>query len=365
MQTQLPLRSTLGFGRAPRLILVALLILMLAIGGALVGSQLLRPPLPSPFGLAGNGLLASEVDGAIVLMEPDGSNVRPLALPFQGVSGTSFSRGGTRLAAWATPVPGRESEKSLFVANVDGSGSFELDPTTLVTAPGFRIAWSPDDQRLAFSGSGDRLFVADVAARTIRELGLDGSITFRKDPAWAPDGRLAYRCTTADGALHLCVMSADFQDEQILKTSPGTDWAFHAPSWSHDGSSITYQVDDAVDWPASNPGYDVATIDVASGAERILTLGFVPHSILPVWSADDRHIVFLTSDAAAVVRSDGTGLRKLGDRACEWFEPSPDGAVVACQMLGQVVLYPIAGGTPTIIALDGNADSVAWQRVAN
>ena len=68
MQTQLSLRNYFGLGRTPRLILVGLLILALTVGGVVVGSQLLRQqPLPPPFGLAGNGLLAANVNGEIVL----------------------------------------------------------------------------------------------------------------------------------------------------------------------------------------------------------------------------------------------------------------------------------------------------------
>lgn len=367
MQTQLSLRRYLDLGRSPRLILVGLLILALTIGGVLVGSQLLRrSPLPPPFGLAGNGVLASNIDGAIVLMEPDGSNMRRLVLPFNGITGTSFSRDGTRIAAWATPDAAREGEKSLIVANADGSGAFEVDRTNLVTEPGFRIAWSPDDRRLAFSGSGDQLFIVDIDARTVREIALDQKIMFRKDPAWAPDGRLAFRCTTTDGVLHLCVMSADFQAEQMLQTSPGTDWAFHGPSWSHDGRSIAYQVDDAIDHPSSAPGFDVAVIELTTGTERILTRGFAPDTILPIWTPDDRHVLFGTETGPGVVRSDGTGLRLFEQRSCEWIEPSPDGAFATCPSGNQVVLYPIeGGGQPTVIELGGRADFVNWQRVAH
>jgi WD40-like Beta Propeller Repeat len=365
MQTQLSLRNYLGFGRPLRLILVAVLILALVAGGIIVGSQLQRQQsLPPPFGLAGNGLLASSIGGEIVLVQPDGSNVQRLEMPFKDITGASFSRDGTRFAAWATPDAGRGSQKSLIVANADGSGGFEVDPTKLIGDPGFRIAWSPDDRRLAFSGGGDRLFVVDIDARTIVEIGRDPSFTFRKDPAWAPDGRLAYRCTTTEGVLHLCVMSPDFQAEQILATSPGTDWAFHAPSWSHDGKKIAYQVDDAIDHGPADIGFDVATIDLASRRETILTRGLVEDAIVPVWSPDDRHVLFQTERAPGAVRSDGTGLQIFGDKPCEWIEPSPDGAFATCPTGNQVVLYPIEGnGQATVIELGGHVDSVNWQRV--
>lgn len=366
MQTQISLRNYFGFGRPARLILVGLLILALTVGGIVVGSQLLQQqPLPPPFGLAGNGLLAANVNGEIVLMEPDGSTAQPLVLPFEGVTGTSFSRDGTRIAAWATPDTGRASQKSLIVANADGSESFEVDHAKLVGDPGFRIAWSPDDRRLAFSGSGDRLYVADIDARTISELGPDESMKFRKDPAWAPDGRLAYQCTTS-GVPHLCVMSADFQVEQVLQTSAGTEFAFHAPSWSHDGKVIAYQVDDTIDPQPGGFGWDVATIDVATGKEKVLTRGFADHTILPVWSPDDRHVLFLTAGGPGVVRSDGTGLRILGQTSCASIESSPDGALATCPSGNEVVLYPIqGGGQPTVIELGDPVEFVNWQRVAN
>lgn len=363
MQTQLSLRNYFGLGRSGRLILVGLLILVLTVGGVVVGSRLLQErPLPPPFGLAGNGLLASYSDGEIILMEPDGSNVQRLVLPFDGVTGSSFSRDGTRIAAWAT----RGNQKSLIVANADGSGAFEVDRAKLVGDPR-GIDWSPDDRRLAFSGSGDRLFVADIDARTVTELERDGSIMYRRDPAWAPDGRLAYKCMTVDSVPHLCVTTADFQVEQMLQTSAGTEYAFQEPSWSHDGRSIAYQVDDAIDPPpGAGVGWDVATIDVATGREQVLTRGFADHSILPVWSPDDRHVLFLTASGPGVVRSDGTGLRVLGQTSCASIEPSPDGALATCPSGNEVVLYPIeGGGQPTVLEPGGPVESVNWQRLAN
>jgi dipeptidyl aminopeptidase/acylaminoacyl peptidase len=363
MQTQLSLRNYFGVGRTPRLILVGLLILALTVGGIVVGSQLLRErPLPPPFGLAGNGLLASNINGEIILMEPDGSSVQGLALPFEGVTSPSFSRDGTRIAAWAT----RGGQKSLIVANVDGSGAFEVDRAKLVGDPG-GIDWSPDDRRLAFSASGDRLYVADIDARTVSELGRDASIEFRSAAAWAPDGRLAYKCMTVDGVPHLCVMSADFQVERMLQTSAGTEYAFQEPSWSHDGRSIAYQVDDAIDpAPDAGNGWDVATIDVASGKETVLTRGFDQHTILPIWSPDDRHVLFLTASAPGVVRSDGTGLRLFGQSSCTSIVPSPDGAFATCPSGKEVVLFPIeGGGQPTVIEVGGVVHFVNWQRVAD
>jgi Tol biopolymer transport system component len=366
MQTQLSLRNYLGFGRSLRPILVAVLILALVVGGIFVGSRLLRQQsLPPPFGLAGNGLIATDVGGTIVVMRPDGSDARQLELPFDGIARMTFSRDGTRLAAWWTPNPVIPTQASLMVANADGSAAFEIGTSRQAVDGLSRIDWSPDGRSLAFSNIADRLFVADVDARSLRELGPDERITRRRDPVWSPSGQLAYRCATGDGVLHLCMMDPAFQTERILTTSPGHEWAFQHSSWSHDGKSIAYYVDDVIDQPKSTPGFDVAILEVATGKERVLTRGFAPHTILPVFSPDDGHVLFMTETGAGIVGTDGTGLNVFGRDSCQVVEPSPDGRFVTCLSGKQVVLYPIDGSAPTTLALDRQATSVAWQRVSN
>ena len=103
--------------------------LALLAGVVYVGSQLLdQRSLPPPFGVAGNGLIAVEVDGAIVTMNPDGSNMRTLELPFEGLS-------AHRLLAGRDPVrrlgdtgddPTGPFDRALIVANADGSSAFEV-----------------------------------------------------------------------------------------------------------------------------------------------------------------------------------------------------------------------------------------------
>lgn len=363
MQTQLSLRRAFGLGRSPRLVLLGLLVLALATAAVIVGSQLIRQQsLPPPFGLAGNGLVAADVRGKIVVMQADGSDARPLDLPFPYTAGMAFSRDGTKVAAWAADAV-LAGESSLVVANADGSGASKVADFSGRIQDGFSaIAWSPDDRRLAFTDATGALYVVDRADSSARPIAPDDSIVMREDPAWAPDGRLAYRCQTGDEVLHLCVAAADLATERILPTSPGTDHAFSRSSWSHDGKQIAYQIDDTTDHPASAPGYDIATIDVATDAERILTRGTADHMIWPVWTPDNRYVLTI---GGGIVAADGSGTRFVSDGRCGWVEPSPDGKFLTCIADGpQVELWPIEGGPPTIIPLDGPAEKVAWQRLA-
>ena len=140
----------------------------------------------------------------------------------------------------------------------------------------------------------------------------------------------------------------------------GTDFAFSRSSWSHDGTRIAYQIDDAIDHPASAAGYDIATIELATGVETILSRGVAEHMILPVWTPDNRYIL----TAGAIVAADNSGVRLVGD-GCGWTEPSPDGRYLTCITDGPgIALWPIAGGPPTVLELEGQADVLSWQRVA-
>ena len=129
MQTQLSLGRALGFGRSARPILAVLLVLLVLAGVLYVGSQLLKQQaLPPPFGVAGNGLIAVEVDGAIVTLNPDGSNRRELALTFGDLSAMTFSRDGTRFAiANRLPIPPhdrRDFDRAAQEHHLGGSAGF-------------------------------------------------------------------------------------------------------------------------------------------------------------------------------------------------------------------------------------------------
>ena len=360
MDTHIPLRRV-GFGRTARQILLALLAVAVIGGGALVAGQILRSrTLPPPFGIAGNGQIVVDVGGALVVMRPDGSGQRPLQLPYSGVTDAAFSRDGTRLAAWATPDASKPHLRQLIVAGADGSDSYVVSPETYDLDSLYRLDWSADGRRLAFSDRLNALYIAAPDSRTIVALAPRSDIFARRNPAWAPDGRLAYRCLTADWSLHLCVLSADFQRETVLATSKGTEYAFQGSSWSHDGKRIAYYMDDVV-----NRGWDVATIDPEIGVEQILTRDTAEHMIYPIWSPDDTYITV----AGGIIAADGSGVRLIGDGDCGWTQPSPDGRFAICTMARprlQLGLYPIDGGPPSFIPIDGLGESVpAWQRVAD
>ena len=360
MHTQLSLRQVRILGLPALLVLVALIVLALSVGLVGLGSQLLSPRiLPPPFGAAGNGLIAVNVDGSVGFLEPDGTGFRGLDLPFEGLSNVTFSRDGTRFAAWARTDLERpvDTELALIVAKADGSGAVDVDPSRRFTDPGVRLAWSPDGGRIAFSADRGRLYIVDVDARSVAVIETAG--TARTDPTWSPDGRLAYRCQPPVG-LRLCVMNADGTGEQVLPTSAGTEFAFQGSAWSPDGSRIAYYVDD-VD---GSGGWDVATLELGTNVERILTRSTAEHTIYPNWAVDGTHVMFTTAAGPGIVAADGSNLRILQQPDCGLVEPSPDGRFATCLLGDRLLLWPIAGGDPTELPLGRTASGFSWQRVA-
>ena len=100
--------------------------------------------------------------------------------------------------------------------------------------PWFSDRWSPDDRRLAFSGSGDRLYVADIDARTIR---VNSDRTSRSSSARIPPGsgrtaRLSMHDQRRAAPLrHECGLSGRADAADVGRNRV----CVHGPSWSHDG----------------------------------------------------------------------------------------------------------------------------------
>ena len=357
---------------APRQVAYLLLVALLVVAAAIaIGAGALRRPAP-PFGLAANGSIAFDRDGAIVIARPDGTEVSLLtAVP--DARGPVFAPDGSRFAFYGT-VDGTDA---ILVAAEDGrdpvaiSTGIVLDPLAMETP----VSWSPDSRTLVFGGvSGEQraLFVARADGSETRVIG-DDQLS-RIDPAWSPNGAWiafhgfrpeedaaagAYRTTAG-----LYVIRTDGGGERLLVKGNGGDFIYRKPQWLPDPerSVLAY----AVGEPSR---YDIAAFDVDAMSETVISDALAAES-WPAWAPDGSTLAWAASDGQIrIARPDGTIVRILrGDVDYElvW---SPDGRFLfgwTTESRRELAVMSSDGsGATTTFAVGGRSRSHwTWQREA-
>jgi TolB protein len=200
---------------------------------------------------------------------------------------------------------------------------------------GAAIAWSPDGMSIAYSGGGsgwngdttyDDIWV--IAADGGRPRHLTGSYESDWSPAWSPDARRVAFDRQDDGLNWIYVVNAD--GTRLRRLTGSFNWH---PAWTPDGR-ISY-----VD------SLGIMVVDADGANRQRLLRAPVDLSSSPVltWSPDGRLLAFTTDVALWVVRSDGSGRRKIfADPARTTRTPvwSPDGRKIAwAQGDGDLEIY--------------------------
>ena len=135
-----PARPDARCSPSPRSCLLALAAIFLVAGGSR------QPPVPAPFGVAGNGRIAwVDSTGAILTAGLDGAEPS-VVVPGPGNDRPQFSPDGTRLAYLRQTSSGAD----VVVAAADGS-----DPVTLASVPRtIGLVWAPDSRSLVLADAG-------------------------------------------------------------------------------------------------------------------------------------------------------------------------------------------------------------------
>ncbi len=379
-------RAVAGRG-AVMVAVVALLMLALLALGLSIGSQRRLPP---PFGPAANGLMAFDSGGVIYTVDATGAATQ--RLPRDGVerSAPSWSPDGQRLAYWSmSPVQGMQ------LGVTASNGSSEVD-VPISAEPNNAIApeWSPDSRLLVFATSEPhtgRIYVADVAARTVREL--PDEALRPSHPAWSPDGQWIAFLGVPEGSIDvgLYVVHPDGSSLQRLPTSniPTPIDDLGMARWSPDPtfSQLLYVFN-------ANGVGDIAIFDVASGREVIVSEA-VANEFWPTWSPDGRRIAWYdASEPQSEIRVADvgpgpavTGIRSVlispipaegegsacaerpsmaGRFVCQPPQWSPDAqGIYAADTLSTQILVVSANGTDSTRRIPVPATGpVSWQRVA-
>lgn len=220
--------------------------------------------------------------------------------------------------------------KSLFLVRPDGSDRHRL-PLAVDGEP-FAPSWSADGERLVFvvrdtATPNGSIWTADANGANAAPLyGTTGECNDGAFwPAWSPDGtRLAMICydtRNEAGETSVSILDPATGERTDLASLRYPDTIDNPPSWSPDGTALTFEI---IRWDPTDQFVEssvVATIPTAGGDVARLTdpALFAGH---PDWGPDGARIAFNTYDTGNIhgiqepsnvytIAPDGSDLRQL------------------------------------------------------
>jgi len=368
--------------------------LMLAIAGAVAAGASLLPstPVPDPFGLARNGLLAYSAYGDIHVADPDGQNPRAIISGPDNDIAPVFSRDGTKLVFGR----GRPGAASLMIADADGTDPRELMP--------------PADGTVQFMPSGTELvgyrlvedhpvlFMLDVASGASRDLDLGGleldgwlmprppdgqEILFTASRPRQPALKGLY-AIRPDGSGLRPIGEVSTTENQEGDARDPSAWriSFQNPAISPDGSTVGFWNWEPRDGTGPSDAY-MHMRDVDTGEE--LSIEFDPlgadhpkgddYGLLIQFSPDGQYVVFEGCSAGGDSwlchgTLDGSRATTPIGPAYDYterkgFTISPDGRKVLLALTHGSRIIDVDSGQATPVGiLSSDEAAPAWQRLA-
>ncbi len=192
-------------------------------------------PAVSPDGL--RIAFASSRDGnaEIYLMNADGSAPRRLTDDERSDTAPSWSPDGRHLAF----ISARGGSQRIHLVDAEALDSASKETPQARRLTGDRdllaeaeVAWSPQSDRIALLGVGDKttsLWVADVPSGNLRRLTDDGALD--QGPVWSPSGEHIAFASNREGDLDIYRVSAEGGAVTRLTQTKGADWL---PRWIAD-----------------------------------------------------------------------------------------------------------------------------------
>jgi Tol biopolymer transport system component len=289
-----------------------------------------------------------------------------------GTAEAAFPGGKGKIVFWSS----RSTGPGLYTTTPGGTAT-KIPGTSLGDS---QAAWSPDGSRIVFQSSSATskeisLMNADGSAR--RQI-TNTSAVAEQEPEWSPDGtRIVFAADSsrADTStdLEIWVMNIDGGGKSQLTNTPqgirDTD-----PAWSPDGTRISFLSEGRTGDSNSNI-YTMDANPATNDATNLTPNDFTTNPVYqwndesPSWSPQGTQITYTTTQDVWKMNADGSGkinltLGKGGGLSPAW---SPDGgSIVYVRRDPDFNIYVLNanGGTPSPVEVtNGKDDDPNWQPI--
>lgn len=263
------------------------------------------PPMPeNQIAFINQGI--EESANTIYLMNPDGTNKRPLSVDpsLRRVKDFSWSSDGRQIAISADPD--NDNNNDIYIVNANGT-EFRLLAKT--EEDDRSPTWSPNRRWVTFISGGRKLYLANVEEigwkpildtyliRDGESIQIDLNI---RDVSWSPDSRWI---GVATGDIDYDIYM--FNPQAGGEATPISELRFlgeNFPSWSPDGNIIAYSADTRL-----RSRSDIYLLDTRPGQNNPIRMthheSFWP--IQPNWSPDGKFIIYVVN------REEGRNIYRL------------------------------------------------------
>jgi len=258
-----------------------------------------------------------------------------------------------RYGVWISPLSGGNPVLLEVDVSVDGEFLvYEVSPT------GEKLAFVVD------RGDGIRdLYVVPVSLKDARTTGPAVKVFEGWHPRYASDLTYMEASWSPDGTKLAVVHGKDIwiafsNGDKPVQLAQGIGPFY--PGWSPDGTMVDYMA-----WPKQDPQGGLYVIPSRGGNPTKIPAAWDSS----VWSPDSKKLAVVSKDSdsiSMVTVADGqtqeiTKLKDVGFDKVVYLDWSPDGKYIACSVREKsetrhpIVLIPVAGGKPTMLADDDDS----------
>jgi len=174
----------------------------------------------------------------LYVANPDGSGIKQITNLHAGMDEFSWSPVEEKIA-YSEDRPSGGGQTAIMIVNEDGSGLKEVVVASTRCAPGFEypLEWSPDGQKIAFTGCADGKPVIVVMGENGENA---GTVVKGSNARWSPDGKrllFIHGSESTPAVPGIWISNADGTEPERILDGESASFGL---SWFPDGKGIAF-----------------------------------------------------------------------------------------------------------------------------